>query len=103
MKLAQAVVPITNTPSTLKELEIVFASIVRSLLALAGAVFFVMLIVGGYKYITSGGDPKKTAEAQGTLTWAIGGLVFVALAYLILRFVAVFTGVNSILNFEIPQ
>jgi|SRR3989344_9507728 len=93
---------LTNA-STLKDLEKVFATVVRSVLALAGVVFFIMLIAGGYKYITSGGDPKKTAEAQGTLTWAVGGLVFIALAYLILRLIAAFTGVNSILNFTIPQ
>jgi len=93
---------LTNA-STLKDLEKVFATVVRSVLALAGVVFFIMLIAGGYKYITSGGDPKKTAEAQGTLTWAVGGLVFIALAYLILRLIAAFTGVNSILNFTIQQ
>ena len=93
---------LTNA-STLKDLEKVFATVVRSILALAGVVFFIMLLAGGYKYITSGGDPKKTAEAQGTLTWAVGGLVFIALAYLILRLIAAFTGVNSILNFTIPQ
>ena len=93
---------LTNA-STLKDLEKVFATVVRSVLALAGVVFFIMLLAGGYKYITSGGDPKKTAEAQGTLTWAVGGLVFIALAYLILRLVAAFTGVNSILNFTITQ
>jgi len=93
---------LTNA-STLKDLEKVFATVVRSVLALAGVVFFIMLLAGGYKYITSGGDPKKTAEAQGTLTWAVGGLVFIALAYLILRLIAAFTGVNSILNFTIPQ
>ena len=93
---------LTNA-STLKDLEKVFATVVRSVLALAGVVFFIMLIAGGYKYITSGGDPKKTAEAQGTLTWAVGGLVFIALAYLILRLIAAFTGVNSILNFTIQK
>ncbi|OGM14712.1 hypothetical protein A3D84_00480 [Candidatus Woesebacteria bacterium RIFCSPHIGHO2_02_FULL_42_20] len=92
---------LTNA-STLKDLETVFGFLIQSVLALAGVVFFIMLIAGGFKFITSGGDPKKVAEAQGVLTWAVGGLVFIAIAYLILRLIAVFTGVNSILTFNIP-
>ena len=37
----------------------------------------IMLIWGGYMWIMSTGDPQKLKQAQGVLTWAILGLVFI--------------------------
>ncbi|MBI3443296.1 hypothetical protein HY008_01365 [Candidatus Woesebacteria bacterium] len=84
-------------------LQGVFAGIVASVLALAGIAFFIMFIVGGFNWLTSGGNPEKVGKARNTLTYAIGGLVLIALAFLILRFIAVFTGVDAILFFKIRQ
>jgi len=61
-----------------------------------------MLIVGGFKYLTSGGDQKATASAQQTLTFAVVGLVLLVLAFLVFRLIEQFTGVN-VTNFVIPQ
>ncbi|MBX4197632.1 hypothetical protein KW801_03715 [Candidatus Saccharibacteria bacterium] len=46
-----------------------------------------MIIVGGFRYITSGGNPESTKSARNTILYAIIGLVVVALAQLIARFV----------------
>jgi hypothetical protein len=46
-----------------------------------------MIIIAGFKYITSGGDTNKVASAKSTLTYAIIGIVVVALAQLIVHFV----------------
>jgi hypothetical protein len=46
-----------------------------------------MIILGGLKYITSGGDAQKVASAKSALIYAIVGLVIVALAQAIVRFV----------------
>lgn len=45
----------------------------------------VMLVVGGYMWIVSGGDPARKQQAQGTLTWAVIGLVLLFLVYAILE------------------
>ena len=63
-------------------------------MAFAGIVLFVMLIIGGFRYITAGGDPKGIEGAKKTLTYAIAGMVLVALSYLIINFIASFTGAN---------
>lgn len=86
---------------TLRYLETIFSRILSLATTAAGLVCFVMLIVGGFKYLTSGGDPKQTASAQGTLTWAIGGLAFIIVAWFILLFIKHFTGVEVTI-FEIP-
>jgi len=87
---------------TLKCLEVVFARILTVAVSLAVLALFIMLIVGGFKYLTSGGDQKATASAQQTLTFAVVGLVLLVLAFLVFRLIEQFTGVN-VTNFVIPQ
>lgn len=87
-------------PAQLSQLETVFESVVTSLLALGGIVLFLMLLSGGFKYLTSGGDPKAVEGAQKTLTYAIGGLVLLAGSYMLLNIIAQFTGAD-VTNFKI--
>jgi hypothetical protein len=87
-------------PATLQGLETVFESVVTSLLALGGIVLFLMLLSGGFKYLTSGGDPKAVESAQKTLTYAIGGLVLLAGSFMLLNIIAQFTGAD-VTNFKI--
>lgn len=91
-----------NEVATLKGLEGIFQNIVGAALGFAGIAFFLMLLLGGFQYLTAGGEPPKVEAASKTLTWAIGGLVFIALAFLFLRFIEVFTGV-PISEFKIQE
>ncbi len=91
-----------NDPAQLSDLEFVFENVVTSLLALGGIVLFLMLLSGGFKYLTSGGDPKATETAQKTLTYAIGGMVLLAGSYMILRIISDFTGAD-VTNFVITR
>ena len=79
---------------TLRGLEGIFANIVFALLGLGGIVLFIMLIVGGFNFITSGGDPQKAAAARRTLTYAIAGMILMASALLIIRLIQEITGVQ---------
>ncbi len=90
-----------NVP-TIKDLETVFTNVVYSVLAIAGVTLFIVLIIGGLKYITSGGDPKAAESAQKTITYGIGGLIVVILSYLILVLIKTLTGVN-VTQFNITQ
>ena len=54
---------------------------------IVGAIAIIMIIYGGFRYITSGGDSGKVGNAKNTLIYAIIGLIIVALAQLIVRFV----------------
>ena len=65
-------------------------------------ILFLMLLTGGFKYLTSGGDPKATEGAQKTLTYAIGGLVLLAGSYMILNIIKTFTGAD-VTNFVITK
>lgn len=52
-----------------------------------GIAAVIMIIVGGLKYITSSGDSGNVSGAKNTILYAIIGLVVVALAQVIVRFV----------------
>lgn len=90
-------------PAELTGLEAVFSKVVGISIAIGGVALFIMIIIAGYKYILAGSDSKAAEGAKNTLTYAIYGIVLLALAYLILRLIANFTGVQGILNFQIGQ
>jgi uncharacterized membrane protein len=54
---------------------------------IVGVIAVIMIIVGGLKYITSGGDSSNVSSAKNTILYALVGLVIVALAQFIVRFV----------------
>ena len=54
---------------------------------IVGVISVIMIIVGGFHYITSGGSQEKVKKAKDTLVYAIIGLIIVALAQVIVRFV----------------
>jgi type IV secretion system pilin len=62
-------------------------NIVNVLSVIVGIVAVVMIIIGGFRYITSGGDSGNVAGAKNTILYAIVGLIIVALAQVIVRFV----------------
>ncbi len=52
-----------------------------------GVVAVIMIIIGGLKYIMSAGDSGNITGAKNTILYAIIGLVIVAMAQFIVRFV----------------
>lgn len=87
---------------TIKCLEAVFTRVLTVAVSLAILALFVMLVVGGFKYLTSGGDQKATASAKQTMTYAILGLGLMIVAYIIFLLIETITGVG-VLNFVIPD
>lgn len=77
-------------PASLAQFNIIYGNIVGVILGFTGFTLFVLLITGGFQYITSGGEPEKAQGAKNTITWAIYGLVFIAIAFLIIRTIAFF-------------
>jgi uncharacterized membrane-anchored protein len=81
-------------PAKISDLVAVFTNVVKDALGLTGIVLFVLLIMGGFKFITSGGDPKAVEGARKTLTSAIAGLVIILISFLILVLIKTITGVD---------
>ena len=74
---------------TLKCLEVVFGNILFMSSALFVVVLFIMFVVGAFRYLTSLGNPESVKKAQGTLKFAVLGLILFVSAYLILIIICV--------------
>ena len=65
----------------------VFKNVVDILLSIIGAVSVIMLIYGGIRYTTSGGNANSVTAAKNTIMYSIIGLVVAILAFAVVQFV----------------
>ena len=76
----------TDAIATLNNLV---ARFINLLSIIVGIVSVIMIIFGGFRYITSAGRDTSVTSAKNTILYAIIGLVIVVLAQVIVRFVLV--------------
>ncbi len=76
-----------SSASASHSLTNVIQSVVNLLSVIVGVAAIIMVVISGFKYVTSGGDSNNVATAKRTLIYAIVGLVIVALAQFIVHFV----------------
>lgn len=91
-----------NLGLSITDLGAAVISGVRALIAVAGLLFFVMLVVGGIQYVLSGGDKVGATAARDRITHALIGIIIVAAAFAITALVSAVTGFNA-LNVSINQ
>ena len=77
----------TNASSNLFAEGGIFNTIANVLIFLVGAIAVIYLIIGGLRYVTSGGDPKAVSAAKDTILYAIIGIVVAVIAYALVTFV----------------
>jgi len=87
--------PIPQAGSSAEDVAI---TVIQYILAIAGLVAVVYLIIGGFNYITAGGNEENTKKATKTLLNAIIGLVVIFAAYAI-----VFTIQKNVVKYEGPS
>lgn len=61
--------------------------VVNILLFIIGAVAVIMLIIGGLRYVVSGGDQNSVTAAKNTILYAVVGIIVAVFAYAIVNFV----------------
>lgn len=83
-----------DCPAGLQQLEDVFSNIVSVVVGLGFVAMLVLLTWSGFKFLTSGGEPKALQSARQATTWALMGLFFMVVAWLILQLIASFTGLK---------
>jgi beta-lactamase regulating signal transducer with metallopeptidase domain len=74
-------------PAATTSLNGTIDAIVNVLSVVVAAVAVIMIMIGGFRYVTSGGKQESVAGAKNTIMYAIIGLVIVALAQVIVKFV----------------
>ena len=65
----------------------IVSQVINILSLIVAVVAVVMIIIGGLKYITSGGESGNVTGAKNTILYAVVGLVVVAMAQVLVRFV----------------
>jgi hypothetical protein len=65
----------------------IFTTIVNVLLFVIGAISVIMLIYGGIRYTTSGGNSANVTAAKNTIMYAIIGLIIAFLAFAVVNWV----------------
>jgi hypothetical protein len=65
----------------------VFQNITNVLLFLIGAISVIMLVIGGLRYVLSGGESSAVAAAKNTILYAIIGVIVALLAFAAVDFV----------------
>lgn len=95
--------PVPTPAQGLKSFELIISAVVQLMFLVAGLATFMYLILGGIKWITSGGDSKKTQAAGDQLTAALIGLAIVAVAWALMVIIEKFFNIHILTGFSIPQ
>jgi len=90
---------IGGTPA--EALNSVLNNLVTLALSIAGIYFFANLIMGGYTWISAGGDKESVQKARNRISNALIGIVFTFAIFTIIYIMEFFFGFN-ILKFNIP-
>lgn len=69
------------------------ASIIKVALGFLGSIAVILVVIAGFKWMTSGGNENKIAESKKLMTAAVVGLVIILLAFAITNFV-----INSVIG-----
>ncbi len=67
--------------------ESIIAKVINAVLSLLGVVFLVLMVYGGFMWMTARGNDQQIEKAKGIITAAIIGVVVVVSAYAITYFV----------------
>jgi len=69
--------------------------IIAFLIPVAGIILLIILILGGYGYMMSRGEPEKLKTAKGRITTALIGFALLLTAYLIVRVISGIFGIGE--------
>jgi hypothetical protein len=95
-----APVQITQPAGVLSQIAPIISGAVQILLIIAGLAAFIMLLMGGFKWITSEGDKGKIEGARNQIIQALIGLIVVLAAWGLIILVESITGIC--LGFSCP-
>jgi len=70
-----------------QEIQVTISNIVRIVLGFLGILTVLIILLGGFKWMTSGGNEEKIGEAKKLISAGVVGLVIILAAYSIAGFV----------------
>lgn len=79
-----------------------FSGIISIIIIIAFLAAFMFLLIGGFQWITSGGDETNLTNARNRIMHALIGLILVVAAWAIMALIGKFLGINF-MEFTIPS
>ena len=76
-----------ETQLTNADLTVVIGRIVKIVIGFLGLIAVVIILIGGFQWMTSGGDSEKIANARKLMTNGVIGLFIIVVAYAIALFI----------------
>jgi len=76
-----------------KDVRETIGGVIRAFMGLLGIVAVIIILLGGFKWMTAGGSEEKVGEAKKLIISGVIGLIIIMMAYAIAAFV-----VNAIVN-----
>ena len=80
----------------------ILGATISFILAAGGIAFVLMFMIGGFQWITSGGDKDAITRARSRIMHAVVGLVILFAVYAILKLLGQVLGVNLI-SIKLPS
>ena len=75
------------------EVTSIISTVIKGALGIVGALTLLMLVWGGFEWLTSAGSPDKVKSGTQTMIWAVIGVVLVFASYILLStFTSYLTG-----------
>lgn len=65
----------------------IFTTITNVMLFGVGAIAVIMVVIGGLRYVISGGNSTNITSAKNTILYAVIGMIIAILAYALVNFV----------------
>lgn len=81
----------------------IIAGLITLALIIAAIIFFFMLVIGGIRWIISGGDKAQTEAARSQITAALVGLVIVFAAWAIASVIGTFFNIDIFGELNLPS
>lgn len=103
--IPQAVLAVTpnlgkiTPPASIKDIGVgaaglgtFFSNIIEIIYVVGGIIFIFMLVFSAVQWLISGGDKEKVAQAKARLTYAIMGIVLLAVSFILIGTIGKITG-----------
>ena len=87
--------PAVNPTAKFGDVSVLINLILPILTASAGLFAFAYMLYGAYTWITASGDPKKLEDARKTITYAVFGVLFVVISFVLVRVVMFVMGTDA--------
>lgn len=73
---------------------VIIGIVIQAFLGIVGSVALVMMVYGGFQWLTAAGNEEKIKKGTQTMLWSVVGLVLVFASYLLVSTIFTVLGVN---------